>query len=89
MVPQADVAYIYSDQAYNYIVACEDEVTAGVNCDLWNQLGAPSGYAYVHMGMPEYAYAGTTLAIAKKGSGLMAVLDPCIEKFTQTEKCAR
>ena len=84
---QADVVYLYSDQAYLYIEACEaDASTAGVNCDLWSQLGLADGYAYIHTGMDEFAYGGTTLSISKKGSGLPEILDPCIDKLLETEK---
>jgi hypothetical protein len=83
---QAHAIYIYSDQAYNYMTACaEDEATAGVDCELWNMLGQPGGYAYIHTGMPEYAYGGTTLSMSKKGAGLKQILDPCIDKLIETE----
>lgn len=83
---QTDLVYIYSDQAYNYMAACAaDESTAGVDCDLWNQFGTASGYAYLHMGMDEFAYAGTTLTMSKKGSGLADVVNPCIAAYLETE----
>ena len=83
---EAHAAYIYSDQAYNYITACaEDAATAGVDCDLWNTLGQPGGYAYIQTGMPEYAYGGTTLSMSKKGSGLSQILNPCIDALIETE----
>jgi len=84
---QADVIYLYSNHAYNYIKECEeDPIAAAVNCDLWLQLGQPGGYAYIHTGMKEFAIAGTTLSISKKGSGLPQILDPCIEALKHTEK---
>ena len=36
--------------------------------------------------LDEYAYAGTTLAMAKKGAGLKDILDPCIEALIETEQ---
>lgn len=84
---EADVVYLYSDQAYQYVTACAaDETTSGSQiCSSWNQFGAADGYAYIHTGMSEFAYAGTTLAMSKKGSGLKDVLDPCITAYLATE----
>ena len=85
---EADAIYIYSDQAHNYIEACEDpdQDSSGLICDAWTQLGEPNGYAYIATGLDEYAYAGTTLAMAKKGAGLKDILDPCIEALIETEQ---
>jgi hypothetical protein len=86
MNASSTTVYLYADQAYNYMAACAvDETLAGVNCDLWNQLGQPGGYAFIHMGMPEFAYAGTTLSLSKKGSGLSDILNPCIALYLETE----
>merc|ERR1711988_1903792 len=87
MAGTADVVYLYSDQAYQYVTACAaDETTAGTEiCAVWNQFGQPNGFAYIHTGMPEFAYAGTTMAISKKGSGLASVIDPCINAYILTE----
>merc|ERR1711988_1956804 len=36
-------------------------------------------------GMFGHAYNGTTLAISKKGSGLNEILNPCLERYMQTQ----
>jgi hypothetical protein len=85
----ADVIYIYSDQAYLYKQACTNDADAaadsGIDCDMWEKFGAANGFAYIHSGMPEFAYTGTTLSMSKKGSGLAKVLDPCIKKYLKTK----
>jgi len=83
---QADVVYIYADQAKFYFDACAADPIQAENCELWRQFGETFGY--IHMGMDEFAIAGTTLSISKKGSGLPAILDPCIEKLLETETYA-
>lgn len=83
----ADVAYIYSDQAYQYIKKCAaDGQTSDTGlCADWQKFGQPGGFAYIHSGMPEFTKAGTTLAMSKIGSGIKDILDPCINAFLQTE----
>jgi len=53
------------------------------NCTLWDGLGTT--YAFVQTGMFEHEVAGTTLSISKIGSGVPDILNPCIQKFIQTE----
>lgn len=77
----ADGMFVYADQAYNYRPN-QDGVTPTWDTALWTGLG--SEFAYIHTGMFGHAYNGTTLAISKKGSGLNAILNPCIEAFMQT-----
>jgi len=82
----ADAMFVYADQAYNY--ECIDGHThSGAvptwDCGLWANFG--KDYAYVQTGQFGHAINGTTLAIAPKGSGLKATLDPCIQKFLQTK----
>ena len=83
----ADVMYVYADQAYNKITACNDVLqdTTGQNCAIWDLLGKPNGYAYIHTGMTEYSVAGTTLSMSKIGTGVAAILNPCIEELIKTE----
>ena len=50
---------------------------------MWTE-GFGRDFAYVQTGMYSYAYGGTTLSMAKKGSGLKKILDPCIQKFKNT-----
>jgi len=79
---EADGMFVYADQAYNYRPDQAD-VTATWDTTLWSGLG--TSFAYIGTGMLGHAYNGTTLAISKKGSGLNAILNPCIEKFMQTK----
>ena len=50
---------------------------------LWEGFGTK--YAYISTGLFDHAFNGTTLAIGKKGSGLAAVVNPCIDKFAATK----
>jgi len=77
----ADAMWVYADQAHNY--QCSDNVTESWNCTLWGGLGTQ--FAYIQTGMLGHAFNGTTLTISKKGSGLAEIIDPCLEKFMQTE----
>lgn len=77
---EADAMWVYADQGFVY--QCDDGEEAEWDCDLWSGLGTE--YAYVQTGL-EAAYNGTTLTISKKGSGLPAILNPCIQKFMETE----
>jgi hypothetical protein len=77
----ADAMWVYADQAKNY--KCADDIDETWNCTMWEGLGTT--YAYIHTGIYDYAYGGTTLSISKKGSGLADILDPCIEKYILTE----
>merc|ERR1711988_59615 len=78
----ADGMFVYADQAYNYRPN-QDGVTPTWDTALWTGLG--SEFAYIHTGMFGHAYNGTTLAISKKGSGLNELLNPCIERYMQTQ----
>mmetsp|Transcript_11137 Transcript_11137/g.20893 ORF Transcript_11137/g.20893 Transcript_11137/m.20893 type:complete len:259 (-) Transcript_11137:22-798(-) len=78
----ADAMFLYADQAQKY--QCEDNgVEATWNCDLWEGFGTK--YAYVQTGQFGYAINGTTLAMARKGSGVVAKLNPCLAKFMETK----
>lgn len=80
---RADAIWIYADQAYNYDCTKPD-VTATWDCTKWSGFGTT--FAYIHVGMLGHVYNGTTLTMSKKGSGLKEIVDPCIEKFMQTEE---
>jgi len=86
---EADGMFVYADQAYNYRPN-QAGVIPSWNTALWTGLG--TDFAYIHTGMFGHAYNGTTLAISKKGSGINAILNPCIQKFMETrayyEVCA-
>ena len=96
---EADAMWVYADQAHNY--ACQygkplhleegGEEWEAWDCSLWDGLG--TRYAYIATGLFNHAHNGTTLAMARRGSGLMALLNPCIKKFLETssysELCAK
>lgn len=83
LVGETDALWIYADQANNYKSACDEDPAQVWDCDLWSKF--KTDFAYVQTGIYDYMAAGTTLAISKKGSGLAATLNPCIEAFIQTE----
>merc|ERR1712014_159119 len=81
----ADAMWVYADQAYNYDCSRPelDNVQSQWDCDLWSGLGTK--FAYIHTGLHETSVNGTTLAMSKKGSGIAAILNPCIDAFLKTE----
>jgi hypothetical protein len=78
----SDVAFIYSDQAYQYQTACTTNATTTWTCSTWNGFGTT--YAYVQTGQFGHVHAGTTLAMSKKGSGIVGQLNPCLVEFMAT-----
>ena len=74
--------FVYADQAYTYSCADKD-VQPAWDCDLWSGLGTK--FAYIHTGMFETAFNGTTLTMSKRGSGLSKIVNPCIDKFITTK----
>jgi hypothetical protein len=74
---EADIIWVYSDQAYN----CQDALDTD-DCSNWDGFGTE--YAYIHTGLP-FAINGTTMAIAKRGSGAAKLLNPCIAKVLDTK----
>merc|ERR1719473_2197283 len=78
----ADGMFVYADQAHNYRPN-QPGVTATWNEALWTGLGTK--FAYIGTGMLGHSYNGTTLVISKKGSGLNAIINPCIKKFMETQ----
>ncbi|KAJ1444601.1 hypothetical protein M885DRAFT_594199 [Pelagophyceae sp. CCMP2097] len=79
----ADAMWVYADQAENY--DCGDvDADPTWDCDLWAGFGTT--FAYVQTGLSGHSYNGTTLTIAKKGSGLAeAIINPCLDKYIYTE----
>jgi ABC-type amino acid transport substrate-binding protein len=77
-----DAVFLYSDQAKNYKTACKMGLPTTWNCANWKSFGKK--FAYVQTGQFGYVHNGTTLALAKKGSGVAAKLNPCLDKFMQT-----
>ena len=81
---EADAVWVYSDQAKNY--QCDEEADLEnyeQNCDMWSRFG--TDFAYIHSGMYGHTVDGTTVAFTKKGSGLIDILNPCIDAFMETE----
>ncbi|CAB9520766.1 expressed unknown protein [Seminavis robusta] len=78
----ADAMWVYADQAFRS--GCAENDNPPWDCELWDGLG--DTFAYVQTGMFEWARAGTTLTIAKKGAGVADVVNPCIAAFLQTEE---
>jgi len=79
----AQAHFTDADQADRYQCANNEQPTPW-DCALWDGLG--TDFAYIHTGMFEWARAGTTLTISKKGSGVASIVNPCIERFQQTEE---
>lgn len=79
--------FVYADQAHVYDCEAESiksgDVTPTWDCDLWKGFG--TNYTYIHTGMFRHAYNGTTLTISKRGSGLNDIVNPCLQKFMETE----
>jgi len=77
----ADAMWVYADQAQHY------QPQAGVletwDTAMWEGFGTT--FAYVHTGILEHSYNGTTLTISKKGSGLADIVNPCIQSFMETK----
>jgi hypothetical protein len=77
---EADAIWVYSDQA----AACTTEDALKTpDCANWAGLGTE--YAYIHTGMP-FAINGTTMIMAKRGSGVAKLIDPCIKKALASPK---
>lgn len=72
-----------ADQVERFQCANNEQPTAW-DCALWDGLG--TNFAYIHTGMSEWARAGTTLTISKKGAGVADLVNPCIEAFLLTEE---
>jgi len=79
----ADAMFVYADQAYNYKKVCQ-KGGADLDCGKWNEFGKE--FAYVQTGQFGYVHNGTTLGLAKKGSGVIELLNPCLETFMKTKE---
>lgn len=85
----ADCMFVYADQAHNYQCNAEGKgkysgSVATWDCATWKGFG--TDYAYVQTGQFGYVFNGTTLALAKKGSGVAEKLNPCLWKFLETKE---
>jgi len=54
------------------------------DCSLWAGFGTT--FAYVQTGQFGYVVNGTTLALAKKGSGVANKVNPCLWRFLKTKE---
>ena len=59
-------------------IPCSKEAPASWASGFGTEIG------YIHTGLDQWSLNGTTFAISKKGSGLPALLNPCIDKVVQT-----
>jgi hypothetical protein len=80
----ADIMFVYADQAYNYKRECVENPDQPFNCSMW--MGFGKTFAYVQTGQFGYLTNGTTLAMTKKGSGVAELLNPCLDQFMATEE---
>lgn len=48
--------------------------------------GFKTNFAYIHTGLYGHTVNGTTLTLAKKGSGISEIVNPCIQKFLKTKE---
>lgn len=78
---KCDAVYMYADM----VESRKPEACNGCRWDaeLYNHLG--SKYAWIHTGVMEHMPNGTTLTLSKKGSGVPALVNPCIEKTLKTK----
>jgi len=82
---EGDVIFIYAEQAYNFQQACEENPeTEDIACDLWSGFG--QDFAYVQTGQFGYMKNGTTLVMAKKGSGIGELVNPCMQTYMESRK---
>lgn len=92
----SDALYIFADHADTH--QCKNNnnnVARAHDCNLWDKLGEPNGFAYVQTGMDGWAVNGTTLMMTRKGEhgDVMELLDSCLDKYMQTQdycnKCSK
>mmetsp|Transcript_32101 Transcript_32101/g.61786 ORF Transcript_32101/g.61786 Transcript_32101/m.61786 type:complete len:319 (+) Transcript_32101:1019-1975(+) len=93
-----DAMWVFVDQGENYRNAgCvpknpyKQSTSPEWDCAKWAGFGTK--FAYVQTGQFAHAMNGTTFAASKKGSGLNAIINPCMERFMETkeyyEVCAK
>ena len=63
----ADAIWIYADQAYQY--QCKEDVKSAWDCEAWGGLG--KNFTYIHTGLYQHAYNGTTLSLSRKGNQMI------------------
>lgn len=81
LAKEIDVLYMYADQFYNFAKSGTDEEKSLAT-------GLGKDFAFIHTGLNEWSYNGTTLTISKRGSGLADIVNPCIAKIVKTKEYA-
>jgi hypothetical protein len=81
---EADAVWLYSDQAHNYDCSLNPTQEAKHDCEMWS--GFKEKFAYIHTGLSGSTVNGTTLTLAKKGSGIAEIVNPCIQSFMKTKE---
>ena len=78
-----DALWIYADQAHDY--HCDEDVEQeAYECKLWRLFGKK--FAYIHTGIEGWLKTGTTVTMAKLGSGIAEkYINPCLKDFMETE----
>eukprot|EP00241_Pyramimonas_parkeae_P005279 CAMPEP_0114252418 /NCGR_PEP_ID=MMETSP0058-20121206/15826_1 /TAXON_ID=36894 /ORGANISM="Pyramimonas parkeae, CCMP726" /LENGTH=358 /DNA_ID=CAMNT_0001366351 /DNA_START=185 /DNA_END=1261 /DNA_ORIENTATION=- len=86
-----DAMWVYVDQGENYMYAgCiaddpnKKSASPEWDCAKWAGLGKK--FAFIHTGQFGHSVNGSTLTISKKGSGLVDIINPCMNRFMQTEE---
>jgi hypothetical protein len=77
-----DAVWIYADQAKNYDCNNLNGAVPSWECAIWSKF--KTSFAFIHTGIYEHAKNGTTLTLARKGSGVAELVNPCIQKFLKT-----
>jgi len=76
---ECDAVYMYADMI-------ETRKTCNGctwDAELYTHLGTK--YAWIHTGVMEHMANGTTLTMSRKGSGVPAIVNPCIQKALKTK----
>lgn len=91
MGSDADAMWVYVDQGENYknagcIVHDPVKRSTSLDWDCAKWAGFGKKFAFVQTGQLGHAINGTTLAVSKKGSSLNDIINPCMDRFMQTEE---
>ena len=78
-----DAVWIYADQAERYQCNENADKINDHNCEMWSRFGTE--FAYIQTGMADHTVSGTTVSMHKKGSGLTEILNPCLDRFLETQ----
>lgn len=86
----SDAMWVYVDFGENFKFAgCienyPDKKSMSPDWDCAKWAGFGTNFAFIHTGQFGHSFNGSTLAMSKKGSGLMDIINPCMTRFMQTE----